>query len=175
MIEFMVLGAPRSGTAWAANWLTTERTLCLHDVLFDCDLDDVDKVPCDRKLGVADTGLGLFPDWVKKHPARKVVLRRDLRQINKSLREAGLQEIQAEWYRRLYNLTGPEVMHVEWNVLFEGPEIIHHHLFGNSIPFDGARHALLARLNVQVDFEKVDPDPLVARKMILRVQRALRQ
>lgn len=173
MISFMVLGAPRSGTAWAANWLTTERTLCLHDVLFEHALEDVDALPCDRILGVADTGIGLFPDWVRDHPAKKVVLHRGLKEVNASLRKAGLPTVGMDWYRKLYNLTGDNVLHVDWKVLFEAPEVIHRHLFLDELPFDGVRHKLLATLNVQVDFEKVDPDPVVCRRMVERIHSAV--
>lgn len=172
MIEFMVLGAPRSGTAWAANWLTTERTLCLHDIMFDHTLDQVDSLPCDRVLGLADTGLGLFPDFLLRHPARKVVLHRNPAEINASLRNAGLPKVNIDWYAGLRNLTGDNVMHVEWDVLFKGPQIIHHFLFGSRFPFDQVRHALLAKMNVQMDFEKIDPDPKATREMIKRIREA---
>jgi hypothetical protein len=35
---FFVTGLPRSRTAWLANWLTTDRSLCYHDAPFDSEL-----------------------------------------------------------------------------------------------------------------------------------------
>lgn len=35
---FFVTGLPRSRSAWLANWLTTDATLCLHDTRFSRDL-----------------------------------------------------------------------------------------------------------------------------------------
>ncbi len=32
---FIVTGLPRSRTAWCANWLTTDQSLCYHDERFD--------------------------------------------------------------------------------------------------------------------------------------------
>lgn len=172
MISFMIIGAPRSGTAWAANWLTTERTLCLHDPCFSHDRDDLHNLPHDRILGIADTGLALDPEWVKSHPARKVILHRDVREIERSLSVAGLPVTKRiDWWQRLYDLDG---LHVDWRVLFQGAGIIHHYLFGETVPFDPIRHALLSKLNVQVDFEKVDPDPVACRKMVERFERAVR-
>ena len=52
VIEFMVLSAPRSASTWAANWLTTEKTLCLHDPVLEHYPEDLDRIPCDRVLGV---------------------------------------------------------------------------------------------------------------------------
>lgn len=161
----MVIGAPRSGTAWASNWLTTEKTLCMHEVLFTHAPEDLDKVPCDRTLGVADTGLMLFPEWVAAHPAKKVILHREPRHIMASLRRAGLEDAWQDWPRLLRSLPG---LHVKWDVLFKDPAKITRHLF-DSEP-DMVRHALLAKLNVQADFEKIDPDPAVTRRLIERMR-----
>lgn len=172
MISFMVIGAPRSGTAWASNWLTTERTLCLHDILFSHDLDELDSLPHDRLLGLADSGLALQTDWVNKHPARKVILHRDQKEIEDSLRRAGLPPTKhINWPALLHQVDG---IHVPWDVLFTHPQVIHSYLFGREVAFDAARHALLAKLNVQADFEKVDPDPVACRKMVDRFNHAVR-
>lgn len=173
MISFMILGAPRSGTTWASNWLTSERTLCLHDPMFTHQLEDLDKLPHDRPLGVADTGLALYPSWVNEHPARKVILHRDPEQIEDSLRRAGLPKTprSIDWSLQLREIDG---LHVEWTVLFNAPGIIHHWLFGDAFPFDETRHALLTKLNVQVDFEKVDPDPVACGAMVDRFNAAVR-
>ena len=161
----MVLGAPRSGTAWAANWLTTERTLCMHEMLFTHTPEQLDAVPCDRILGLADTGLALFPEWLAAHPAKKVILHRDSREITASLHRAGMPAPKQDWGRLLRDIEG---LHIDWNVLFTHPGLITHYLFG-TLP-DMARHELLAKLNVQADFEKIDPDPAVTRRLIERMR-----
>lgn len=171
MISFMVIGAPRSGTAWAANWLTTERTVCLHDACFSHDLAELDALPHDRILGLADTGLSLQPDWVASHPARKVVLHRPAKEIQRSLAAAGLPMRRVDWVAQLNAIDG---LHVDWRVLFQSPEIIHDYLFGDTLPLDWVRHAVLAKLNVQADFEKIDPDPVATYKMVQRFEQAVR-
>jgi len=166
VITFMIIGAPRSGTAWCSNWCTTELSLCLHELCITHDLEDLDTIPCDRILGLADTGIALFPDWLKRHPARKVILHRDMREIDLSLRRAGLPPLDHNWEDDLARIDG---FHVDWREIFHHPEIIHDHLFEGHIPFDAPRHALLRQLNVQADFEKLDPDPAVCRRLIQRM------
>lgn len=165
-IEFMVIGAPRSGTAWAANWLTTEKTLCLHDALFRHTPEDLDKIQCSRALGLADSGLWHFPEWVAAHPAKKVILHRKECEIAASLKKAGFPPLHANCWQALHDMVG---LHIDWRVLFEGPEMVHHYLFGNT-PFDLERHTLLTKLNVQADFEKIDPDPAVTRQLLERMR-----
>ena len=89
MIDFMLLASPRSGTTWAANLLTTDTTLCLHDPLFTHHYSELDGIESNKRLGVSCTGLCLFPEYVNSHQARKVVLHRDLREINRSLDAIG--------------------------------------------------------------------------------------
>lgn len=166
MIKFMVIAAPRSGTAWAANWLTTEKTLCLHDQMFVRSLEDLDALPCDRMLGIADSGIALFPRWVNAHSARKVILHRDVKEINDSLKRAGLPQLDSVWAGVLNQIDG---MHVDWRVLFDHPGIVHNYLFGSN-DYDAVRHDALRTPNVQLDFEKVDPDPNVTKKLLERMR-----
>lgn len=89
MIDFMVIGLPRSGTAWAANWLTTDTTFCLHDPLAKYHHTELDGLVSDKRLGVACTGLWTQPEWLNAHPAKKVILHRPLEEINRSLKAIG--------------------------------------------------------------------------------------
>lgn len=162
MIQFMVIGAPRSGTAWAANWLTTDRTLCLHDPLWRHDLESLDNLQTRKHLGIACTGVALFPDWVDQHPARKLILHRDFKEINASLRRMGIKPIPAHWDDILKGIEG---LHVSWSDLFEKPLPLWEFIFP-FLPFDNERHTELLHYNVQMDFEKVDPDPRAVRAMM---------
>lgn len=150
MIEFMVLSAPRSASTWVSNWLTTEETLCIHDPLFSRHYSEIDEIPTSKRLGVACTGLALFPDWVNKHPARKVILHRQLDEVNRSLREIGLPSLGVEWVGALDRIKG---VHVDWQVVFEHPFLIYEHLL--RMPFDSERHAALRQINAQPNFERI--------------------
>lgn len=175
MIDFMVIGAPRSGTAWTSNWLTNGADLCWHDVLFQTPIERID----DRyvanpsgKVGIADTGIWKFPDFLAQHPAKKVVLHRELSEINASLLKAGLPALSHNVWLSLGAIDG---VHVDWRVLFTSPDFIYFHLFGRHMSdYEYRRHELLCKLNVQMDFEKVDPDPEVSRQMLERMRADVR-
>jgi hypothetical protein len=152
-IQFMIIGAPRSGTTWASNWLTTERSLCLHDPLFRWPYNELDAVQSSRMLGIACTGVALFPEWVNEHPARKVVLRRDLKEIDASLVRIGMTPISNQWRGVLDQIVG---IHVDWRQLFEKPKSIYEYLL--DMPFDEERHAALREINMQPDFGTVSVD-----------------
>jgi hypothetical protein len=169
MISFMIIAAPRSGTAWAANWLTTESTICIHDPLFErhySELDDLSEHG--RELGVACTGLGNFPEWLKLHPAKKVILHRRQDQVNDACMALGFPPVPHEFFENLLKIDG---LHVPWTYLFHKPEGIHRFLFGDR-PFDARRHQLLTQLNVQRDLESIRPNQAATRRLIQEMTRA---
>ncbi len=63
MLDFAVFALPRSGTAWVANWLTTDKSLCLHDP-FAYGLPE-DWPRDNRKRGIACTGGYAIPAFVE--------------------------------------------------------------------------------------------------------------
>lgn len=82
-----MLGLPRSGTAWLANWLTTDTTLCLHDPFQRLPED----WPSDeRRLGISCTGAYLFPKWLEQQTCPVAVIERDPSACDESLAELGL-------------------------------------------------------------------------------------
>ena len=168
----MVLSAPRSASTWSANWLTTERTLCLHDPILEHTPEAMDQIPCDRMLGVACTGLGLLTDEVNSHPARKVIVHRNLVQVNHSLIGIGLSALDvALWNRRLNAIHG---LHISYGDLFYPPvaKRVWEHL--TELPFDKARHEQLVGMHVEPNFEKIRVVPDRARAFRERLEAALR-
>lgn len=152
MIDFMILSAPRSASTWAANWLTTERTLCLHDPVLEVDVDALDAIQADRPLGIACTAMALLPDLVNAHPARKVVVHRELAEVNLSLESIGLTRLGPLWTRALDHVVG---VHIDYQDLFDpwAARPVYEFLTGH--PFDVARHAQLRAMYVEPAFEKV--------------------
>lgn len=113
----MVIGAPRSGTAWASNWLSTDTIECLHDPLWDHHYRDLDEIKIPFKLvGIACTGMGYFPDWVNAHPCPKVILHRPKPQIDASLEKIGLPPCPDKLILGLWAIAG---LHIPWTDLFE--------------------------------------------------------
>lgn len=149
MIQFMIIAAPRSGTAWAANWLTTDATTCLHDPLLRWTRGELAHLQSPKTLGVACTGLGLFTDYVNDHPARKIVLRRDLDEVDASLAHIGMTPCGKQWEGVLEQI---HAVHVDWQDLFrpDRAKMIYEYLLDR--PFDAERWAVLREMNVQANF-----------------------
>jgi hypothetical protein len=167
MIEFMLLAAPRSGTTWAANWLTTNKTLCLHDPLWTHHYSDLDKIESTKYLGLSCTGLWMWPEWVNAHPARKIILHRPLEEINASLSELGLAPMPADTEERLNKIEG---FHLPYTDLFTDPRDIYEYLLG--LPFDEERHASLKLMNIQPNFSAIKVDTAASRRLMQELAQA---
>lgn len=166
----MVLSAPRSGSSWASNWLTTEHSLCLHDPVLNFEPEELDNIPCQRTLGVACTGLALFPQWVNYHKARKIIVHRDRQEIDKSLLGIGLTPLGRAWDGALERIEG---RHVQMEDLFNPAQAgaIFSWLTGQ--PFDYERHRVLLDLNVQPQFDRVHVKADAAKGFARRVREAI--
>ena len=148
MVRFMVIAAPRSGTAWCANWLSDGTYLALHDPLWDHHYRDLDKI-AGPKTGVCCTGLGYVPEWVNQHPAPKVILHRAPNEVNNSLETLGLPTCPQKLFDNLWKIDG---LHVHWTNLF-GPdaELLHRHLkIGD---FDPVRWSMLRDMEVTAKWQ----------------------
>jgi hypothetical protein len=66
MLDFIVLGLPRSATTWLANWLTTDRSLCLHDPFAKTLPEQWDAGG--KRLGISCTGAYLMPAAARVQP-----------------------------------------------------------------------------------------------------------
>jgi len=142
----MVLGAPRSGTTWAANWLRQEGEHVLHDPFMDFERSPASLDAAG--VGISCTSSAIqYPDWLATHPAPKVLLHRATISINASLAGLGLPPIDgAVWDLALARIPG---LHVRWDDLFTGKSAykIFTHLTGREMSF--TKHATLRDMNVQ--------------------------
>lgn len=87
MIDFLIIGLPRSSTTWLANLFTTDTTLCLHDPFAEALPEDW---PRDgRKLGASCTGAYLFPKWLATLDCPIAVIERDAAVCDASLARMG--------------------------------------------------------------------------------------
>ena len=158
MIEFMIIAGPRSGTTWAANWLTTNSTICLHDPLYQHHYKDLDAYASDKIVGVSCTGLMNFPDWLNAHPAKKVVLHRPQTEISASLRRCGLPDVDCSLLNQIKGT------HCHWLDLFDNPATIYEALLDQ--PFDAERHDLLRAIHMQPKFEAITVNRAATRALI---------
>lgn len=87
-LAFIVLGLPRSGTTWLANWLTTDTTLCLHDPFA---VGMPESWPADhRARGISCTGAFLMPHWLAEYRCPIAVIEREPASCDRSLAQLGL-------------------------------------------------------------------------------------
>jgi len=166
-VDFMIIGLPRSGTTWAANWLTAGEVFCAHDPLWTCGRRDLDSAVVDSAAevrGVSCTGLWHFPEFVNAHPARKLILRRPVREVRVSMKRLCLPDLPLLPERALDRLVGE---HVDWRQLFDPATApgIWEHITGG-VPFDAARHALLRQIHVEPQFNRVAVRRDVVREML---------
>lgn len=89
-MDFIVLGLPRSGTTWLANWLTTDKSLCLHDPWAQ---GKPETWPRDcRKFGISCTGSYLLPAWLAQQDCPVAIIERDPTACDASLWEIGFPD-----------------------------------------------------------------------------------
>ncbi len=154
----MVLGGPRSATTWVANWLTTERTMCLHDPLLEYNRRQLDIMTIPGKqIGIACTSTLLFPEWYTKHPARKILLYREPDEVNRSLEALGLPVLDVPAHNGRVHVAvkaGIQIWH--WEAVFaqDTARQIWEHLMPHE-PFDLYRHDLLTQFNVQPHWRRL--------------------
>jgi hypothetical protein len=163
----MLISAPRSASTWASVWLTTDTTLCLHDPLWRVPYQELDAITVPKVLGIACTGIALFPQWVNAHPARKVIVHRDFAEIDASLEKIGLSACSGAWEGVLDRISG---VHVDWQDLFERPKIIYEFLLDK--PFDELRHAALREINMQPAFAQLSIDRGATQRLIRELEYA---
>lgn len=169
MIDFMLIGLPRSATTWAANWLTTDATHCVHDPLYTTHYTDWDtdttRFPSRGGLhvGVSCTGIWRWPDWVNSHPAKKVILHREYVEVHRSMEAIGLPPVEPEAVDRLRMING---LHVDYKDLFDPDSAsrIWEHLTG--LPFNAARHRELVKIEMQPEFTGISVGREVTKRLM---------
>lgn len=148
MISFMVLGGPRSATTWAANWLTTDTTICLHDPLLEYTLAQLGQISFPgKRLGIACTASLMYPQWVNASKAKKIILYRSVPELNASLRNLGLVELdEMRHLARIQAINGATLLPYEQLFQPKSAAVIADYL---GVPFDPARHDLLRQMRIE--------------------------
>jgi hypothetical protein len=163
MRRFMVISAPRSGSAWCANWLSTETVHTRHDPLWDTGYWDFDStcVPGKRN-GIACTGIAYFHQWVNTRPCPKVILHRPIEEIDASLAQLGLPAVNPRLLDNLWEIVG---LHVEWSDLFKPLEAVKIHDWLRLGAFNRERYDMLRHLKVTSNYWERVQNPAVARRL----------
>ena len=145
MIDFMALGLPRSGTAWLANLLTTDDSICLHESLIDSTIEQLDQFEHDGLFGIAETAGVFFPDAIN-HPCKKLIVDRPIAEINKSLHQLGLPTMPDVEVDLLSGIEGYKIAFKEL-FDFDAMQLAYKFLLNKDLSKD--RHNLLCQMNVQ--------------------------
>jgi hypothetical protein len=160
MLDFIVTGLPRSGTTWLANWLTTERSLCLHDPFA---LGWPETWPRDaRRFGIACTGAYLVPDFLPAQACPVAVIERDPAACEEGVTRLGfppghMAALRTELDRVEGRRFAFDSLWIEDEARALWAFLLPSH------PFDVLRYRLLAQMQVQPHMGKWRPDPDVLR------------
>jgi hypothetical protein len=152
VISFMILSGPRSASTWAANWLTTDTTVCLHDPLLEYTLPRLEQLSFPgKRLGISCTSAMLYPDWVNSHDCPKIILYRRMAEINASLNRLGLVQLgELQHMARIDAIKHKIVLPYEQLFTHKSAAAMAHFL---GVPFDPVRHDLLMQMRVEPMFK----------------------
>lgn len=161
-MKFMIIGLPRSGTTWAANWLSTDDCLVQHDPLYRAHYTDWDA----KFQAVSCTGIWRWPEWVNAQPCPKIILHRPEAEIMSSLSVLGVGDaVGLGEARRLSDLRGS---HHAWTRLWDSPvrarriwKICH-----PDKPFDHARWLHYREMNIQPQLSRIRPDREATQRLV---------
>lgn len=173
VLDFIVVALPRSGTTWAANWLTTDQVHCVHDPLYTVHYSDWDEqLPArapGRPVGVSCTGAWRWADWLNAHPTRKLILHRDVGEVIESMKAIGLPPVSPGDAAALDRVIG---LHLPFEDLFDpiGARAAWEYLVP-SVPFNEARHRELVDIEMQPKFSGLTIDPKVTRRLMSELER----
>lgn len=165
MVDFIVIGLPRSGTTWLANWLTTDTTLCLHDPFAHLYPDQLDSYQTSKKLGISCTGAYMMK-WLAKQTCPVLIIERDVAEVDAELERMGLwtskqipnmvpafQHAQGRRYK-FEDIWNEEKAREMWSFLLPG------------IPFDQERYQSLSVMQIQPHMKTWKPSAEIFNDLI---------
>jgi hypothetical protein len=166
---FLIIGLPRSRTAWLANYFTNNGVICYHDLLTDIPVGGLFKA-ISPKHGNADSALCLYPDYVlemeESKNVRILVIDRNVNDCMESLKNALWREgfdnpdevsdkvfgAAFHGYEMIKRFT--KGMVVNYNHIDEKLSEIHNYLTPGASQYSGSRHKMLLSLNVTQNIKK---------------------
>lgn len=147
---FMIMGLPRSRTAWLSYFMTTENTFCYHELVGSCtSLEEIKnklQLPKYEIVGFSDTCGHLIHE---EFTCPKIIIHRDIEEVNTSLQKlyctkiSFLSLLETE-NKRLQKVQG---LHIEFEEIDSSLKQIWEYC--TDIPFDKNRASLLINMNIQ--------------------------
>lgn len=158
---FLIVGLPRSRTAWLSVLCTTSESICYHDAIEGIrelpQLIERYKSDFYKHIGLADIGLGFFLGWILEHISpRTLIVDRDPSDVTEEMVKMGLPRTNYAdlMHERLLPFKDhPLVMWVPYEALDKKRVIekIYWHLMPGHA-FDEERYEQLAKMNITTDF-----------------------
>jgi hypothetical protein len=108
--------------------------------------------------GISCTGIWRWPEWVNAHPAEKLIVYRDFKDIQRSLISNGFPTLDEDEKLALDRIQGSRV---HFNDLFEISMLETMWSLLSKEPFDERRAEALVGMNVDPHFPMVKEDPHV--------------
>lgn len=161
--RFMIIGLPRSMTAWLAAFFTDGDCICYHEpgVRFSsiADLSELFSRSEYAHTGVSDTALGFFSeDIIEPMQLKTVIIERDVFDVENSLHDLGFKPNNLCYLlsERLANIVDSQfVLRISFESLQEKDTIenIAKHI---GVPFNGDRFDILSGMNIEADVQKIN-------------------
>lgn len=147
MIDFAVIGLPRSGTTWIANWLTTDRSFCLHDPwLYGMVPSAWPRPEPGRLFGISCTGSYMHAEFMESLDCPIIKVVRDPINCETSLVKEGFSGYIP---RMQHYFSDADGMRVNFDGLWDEDcaRFVWSYLLPR-IPFDGLRYRQLVNMRV---------------------------
>lgn len=162
---FLIVGYPRSRTAWLSNYFTSNGIKCHHELSLDHKSDKIEEIlgNCD---GNSDSGMAFMSDWVIRqvNSGKMRILFIDrpksdvIESLSKAYKEEGINVPNLEFIIELFNFNikniklsvydvCPDRMDVQYSEIFDNIEQIHSFLTPQ-VPFCSKRFEMLKYLKV---------------------------
>ena len=162
---FAVIGLPRSGTTWLANWLTTDRTLCLHDPFMNLLPEELEDYSTDKQLGISCTGAYALK-WFDTLDCPIIAIDRDADEVDASLRKASLPALTDKLKDSFARARGKRYRFTDiWN---EDKAREMWAFLLPDVPFNEERYRMLTEIQVQPHMGKWVPDMNIIETLIKR-------
>jgi hypothetical protein len=146
MLDFMVLALPRSGTAWVANLLTTDTSLCIHEAFMDNSINDLDTRSYDGMLGIAETSAFTKVDEINQHSAKKLVIERPFNEVNESIAKLGFKAMPSYSDDLMIQLKG---YRIAFKDLFNYDIMAEAYYYLLRKELNQERHRMLCQMNIE--------------------------
>lgn len=166
MSPFLVVGLPRSRTAWLANFLSYGESFCYHEPTIGCaDVADLRMGLYNGHrpvMGGADTGALFIIDQIKASmpDLRLLVIERSVEDVFRSCEKAGLpvvrEDLEREHQTMRLSASLDGAKRVRFDEIDNSLESIWRFCVGKHSCFDGVRAAQLRDLKVEALVDRYD-------------------